>query len=249
MDAAQECIELIDAIGTVTADSGDAIAAARDAYDALTEVAKGLVTNYSVLTAAESSFTKVSSDVDKAAPVIAMIEKLPQTVTLKDRDTVTEALNAYLDLYPRTRKYVTNYDKLAAAVETIEALAPGANLAHDTLNNRTQGQTEDTPAESIRSADARYRGMRSGDLHCGLPAVCFRIGSGDQKKKEKSIGLWTKGWRQSPPSLSYVSCNRREENMMKIDLHVHCLPASPCAAIQPEELPGCIKKQDWTGLC
>ena len=145
VDAAQECIELIDAIGTVTADSGDAIAAARDAYDALTEVAKGLVTNYSVLTAAESSFTKVSSDVDKAAPVIAMIEKLPQTVTLKDRDAVTEALNAYLDLYPRTRKYVTNYDKLAAAVETIEALAPGANLAHDTLNNRTQGQTEDTP--------------------------------------------------------------------------------------------------------
>lgn len=36
--------------------------------------------------------------------------------------------------------------------------------------------------------------------------------------------------------------------MMKIDLHVHCLPASPCAAIQPEELPGLYQKAGLDGL-
>lgn len=78
VDAAQECIELIDAIGTVTADSGDAIAAARDAYDALTEVAQG--TGYQLQRADRSGklLYQGQSDVDKAAPVIAMIEKLPR---------------------------------------------------------------------------------------------------------------------------------------------------------------------------
>ena len=45
---------LIDAIGTVSRNSADAIAAARTAYDALSDEQKALVSNYEVLTAAEA---------------------------------------------------------------------------------------------------------------------------------------------------------------------------------------------------
>ena len=46
---------LIDAIGTVSRNSADAIAAARTAYDALSDEQKALVNNYDVLTAAEAT--------------------------------------------------------------------------------------------------------------------------------------------------------------------------------------------------
>lgn len=50
---------MIDAIGTVTADSKSAIAEARKAYDALTEEAKALVTKLDVLTAAEGRYEQL----------------------------------------------------------------------------------------------------------------------------------------------------------------------------------------------
>ena len=53
--AAQAVIDLIDAIGTVTLASETAIAAARTAYDALTDAQKELVSNYDVLVAAEEA--------------------------------------------------------------------------------------------------------------------------------------------------------------------------------------------------
>ena len=49
-------MDLIDAIGTVTADSGDDIQAARKAYDSLTGDQKELVSNYDVLLTAEEAF-------------------------------------------------------------------------------------------------------------------------------------------------------------------------------------------------
>ena len=51
---------LIDAIGPVTKDSGAAIKAARDAYDALTDEQKKLVTNYDKLTAAEARWSELN---------------------------------------------------------------------------------------------------------------------------------------------------------------------------------------------
>ncbi len=50
---AKQVYDKIDAIGDVTADSKDAIEAARAAYDALTDAQKEQVSNYSVLTSAE----------------------------------------------------------------------------------------------------------------------------------------------------------------------------------------------------
>lgn len=60
-DPAADTVRLIDEIGTVTKDSGDAIAAARTAYDKLSDSDKSKVTNYSVLTAAESAYAALNA--------------------------------------------------------------------------------------------------------------------------------------------------------------------------------------------
>lgn len=60
----QNAMTLIDAIGTVTEESGPAIEAARKAYDALNSDEKALVTNYETLTAAETAFTQLSASID-----------------------------------------------------------------------------------------------------------------------------------------------------------------------------------------
>ena len=64
----------IAAIGDVTLESKDAIAAARAAYDALSSEAKAYVENYDVLTAAEAKYAELTKPVDPPAPV-----KLPFT--------------------------------------------------------------------------------------------------------------------------------------------------------------------------
>lgn len=56
---AADVIKLIDAIGTVTKNSGNAIAAARSAYNKLPANQKALVTNYDKLVAAEAAYAEI----------------------------------------------------------------------------------------------------------------------------------------------------------------------------------------------
>ena len=60
----EEVIRLIDAIGDVSPNSGDAIKAARDAYDELTPEQQKRVSNYQALADAEIAFAKLSEQVD-----------------------------------------------------------------------------------------------------------------------------------------------------------------------------------------
>ena len=62
--AADAVIALIDAIGTVSLESEDAIQAAREAYDALTEEQKALVTNYEVLVQAEADLDELKNSTE-----------------------------------------------------------------------------------------------------------------------------------------------------------------------------------------
>ena len=57
----KEVEKKIDAIGTVTKDSGDIIKAARTAYDALSDTQKAMVSNVDVLTTAEEAYKKLNS--------------------------------------------------------------------------------------------------------------------------------------------------------------------------------------------
>lgn len=60
--AADKVIKLIDAIDTVTENSGDKITAARKAYDALTTAQQKLVTNYQLLAKAETAFAELTGN-------------------------------------------------------------------------------------------------------------------------------------------------------------------------------------------
>lgn len=80
--APAEVIDLIDAIGTVTKRSGDDIAAARKAYDSLTDEEKTQVTNYRTLLAAEKAYADILRNAAKKLGGIYKttgdyIEKLP----------------------------------------------------------------------------------------------------------------------------------------------------------------------------
>ena len=61
LQAADAVEKLIDAIGTVTLDSEEAIKAARGAYDALTDAQKELVGNYQTLLDAEAKLADLQA--------------------------------------------------------------------------------------------------------------------------------------------------------------------------------------------
>lgn len=63
-DEAYVVIDAIAAIGTVTADSGEAIANARSQYDALSKTAKGYVTNYKKLQSAEKAYAELVPEIE-----------------------------------------------------------------------------------------------------------------------------------------------------------------------------------------
>lgn len=119
-----DAIEKINAIGTVTPDSGDAIAAARSAYDALSDAQKEQVTNADVLTAAEARYTDVVA-IDGAEKAIAAIGE----VTLTSGDAIAAARAAYDALTDSQKAEVSNYDTLLAAEARFAELKDAAARA------------------------------------------------------------------------------------------------------------------------
>ena len=109
--------ELIDAIGTVTLDSKNAIDEARAAYDKLTAEQQAKVSNYAALTAAETAYAKLAADKadqDAADAVIAKIDAIG-TVTLDSKSAIDEARKAYDGLTKAQQAKVSNYTALTAA--------------------------------------------------------------------------------------------------------------------------------------
>ncbi|MGN1116962.1 MAG: PT domain-containing protein [Candidatus Ornithomonoglobus sp.] len=110
--------EVIAAIGEVTKDSADKIAAARAAYDALDEDGKYFVTKYDVLTAAEEAYKNIleadAADRAAAQAVDVLIAAIGD-VTADSLVSIETAENAYAALTETQKGYVTKYDTLAAA--------------------------------------------------------------------------------------------------------------------------------------
>lgn len=119
-----DAIEKINAIGTVTPDSGDAIAAARSAYDALTDAQKEQVTNADTLTAAEARYTDVVA-IDGAEKAIDAIGE----VTLTSGDAIAAARAAYDALTDSQKAEVNNYNTLLAAEARLAELKDAAARA------------------------------------------------------------------------------------------------------------------------
>ena len=138
--AAKAVDDLIDAIGEVTLESGDAIKAARAAYDALTDTQKELVKNYEKLTAAEEAYAAM---VDAAAAKAAedLIDAIGE-VTADSGDAITAAREAYDALTDTQKELVKNYEKLdvykrqprrktpaSASMRRVTGLAPTLSAA------------------------------------------------------------------------------------------------------------------------
>lgn len=118
---ADEVKKLIDAIGEVTENSGSAIDAAREAYDALTPAQRELVDNYEDLVNAERAYQTIL-DKKAAAQVDALIEAIGE-VTEDSGDAIKAARDAYNALTDEQKEFVENYDKLEKAeVKYVEAL-------------------------------------------------------------------------------------------------------------------------------
>ena len=104
-----DVISKIDAIGSVTLDSEKAITEARAAYDKLSEAGKEKVTNYSVLTDAETAL------------VVSKIDAIG-SVTLDSEKAITEARAAYDKLSEADKAKVTNYSVLTDAEAALKEL-------------------------------------------------------------------------------------------------------------------------------
>lgn len=138
--------ELIDAIGEVTLDSGDAIDAARTAYDKLPEAKKALVDNYEKLTAAEEAYTALV-DAAAAKAVDDLIDAIGE-VTLESGDAIKAARAAYDALTDTQKELVKNYEKLLAAEELYEELtASAAAIAQKAAEEAKQAQEEAEAAQ------------------------------------------------------------------------------------------------------
>jgi len=146
--------ELIDAIGEVTLESGDAIKAARAAYDALTDTQKELVKNYEKLTAAEEAYTALV-DAAAAKAVDDLIDAIGE-VTLESGDAIKAARAAYDALTDTQKELVKNYEKLTAAEEAYTALvdAAAAKAVDDLID--AIGEVTLESGDAIKAARAAY---------------------------------------------------------------------------------------------
>ena len=169
--AAKAVDDLIDAIGEVTADSGDAIKAARAAYDALTDTQKELVKNYEKLTAAEEAYTALV-DAAAAKAVDDLIDAIGE-VTLESGDAIKTARSAYDALTDTQKELVKNYEKLLAAEELYEELtASAAAIAQKAAEEARKAQEEAEAAqkaaeEAVEAAKAAQEAAEAAAAKAG----------------------------------------------------------------------------------
>ena len=163
--------ELIDAIGEVTLDSGDAIDAARAAYDKLPEAKKVLVDNYEKLTAAEEAYTALV-DAAAAKAVDDLIDAIGE-VTLESGDAIKAARAAYDALTDTQKELVKNYEKLLAAEELYEELtASAAAIAQKAAEEARKAQEEAEAAqkaaeEAVEAAKAAQEAAEAAAAKAG----------------------------------------------------------------------------------
>ena len=116
-EAVENVTALIDAIGTVTEESGEKITAARTAYDALTDTQKAMVQNLDKLTSAETAYEQLlaqKQDKEKANEVALLIENIGK-VNENSGEKITAAREAFDSLTPAQKALVTNYSTLISA--------------------------------------------------------------------------------------------------------------------------------------
>ena len=141
LKAADAVEKLIDAIGTVTLDSEEAIKAARGAYDALTEEQKAQVGNYQTLLDAEAKL----ADLQAADAVEKLIDAMG-TVTLDSEEAIKAARDAYDALTEEQKELVGNYQTLLDAEAKLAQLKKDAEKPSQPEQPAKPGEDANKPA-------------------------------------------------------------------------------------------------------
>ena len=185
MAALRETVEAIDALDEISIDSGDAIRAAREKYDALSVALQELVRNYERLTSAEEEYALLDRQeqqkIDRAERLIAAIG----AVTLDSGATIGEAFSIYNSLsdhgrakvvsYPLLLEKQAEYEALVAALDSMAArvmrmiselgevdIDSGAKIyaardAYDALNDGAKARVSNLAV--LEAAEAHYRAL------------------------------------------------------------------------------------------
>ena len=142
---ANRVIELIGALPSPVTLANEAdVTVARIAYDALTPVQQGFVSNYLVLLSAETRITNLKA----ANAVITLIGALPSPIVLTAEPDVIAARNAYDLLTSAQRALVTNYSALMLAEAEIEEIKnPGGETADPAAAAAVSGLIGALPAQ------------------------------------------------------------------------------------------------------
>lgn len=150
--------ELINAIGTVTLDSKDAIKAARASYDALTEEQKALVDNYQTLLDAEVRLAELKEAKANADEVVALINQIGEVSYSGSKDAILAARAAYDALTTNDEKgFVTNYQTLLDAEARYEELKQsGAQSVKDLITSIGNVEYTEACKDKIDAARAAY---------------------------------------------------------------------------------------------
>ena len=179
LQAADAVEKLIDAIGTVTLDSEEAIKAARGAYDALTEEQKAQVGNYQTLLDAEAKLADL-----KAVDAVEKLIDAIGTVTLDSEEAIKAARGAYDALTDAQKEQVGNYqtlldaevkladlqaadavEKLIDAIGTVtldsEEAIKAARGAYDALTEEQKAQVGNY--QTLLDAEAKLADLQAAD--------------------------------------------------------------------------------------
>ena len=115
-------IEELPEVGQITLADAKAVRTAGGLYDSLKQSEKDDI-DPALVTKLEKCLTKIT-DMEAANVVSQLLQSLPSKLTIKDRETVHSANDAYNALTPAQKKYLTPYEesKLASAVSEMSTL-------------------------------------------------------------------------------------------------------------------------------
>ncbi len=143
-EAADAVEALITAIGSVDLTKEAAITAAREAYDALNDTRKALVSNYAALTAAEEKLQQLKDEAAQAAADQAAADAVEEqiaaigTVTVFSGKKIDTACTAFDALTDAQKALVENANQLTAAESALaEAYIQAAKADHKTIFDAT----------------------------------------------------------------------------------------------------------------
>ena len=179
--AVSDCIAKINAIGTVNANSGDAIYAAQQAYNALNATQKSKVTNYSTLAAALEQWsnyavTSINDQISKLVNVDSL-NVADQTAILNAKAAYEKVQTAYGNLDNNQKAQINNYNIVPAGLTKIAQLEKlfDFKAALAAFSGTTVDGSNLAAATSLK------------ELYTGLTTVQQNALTGDEKTKYSAI--------------------------------------------------------------